>query len=164
MTKNYVKNKSYYNMHPIPLTSKLLDIADMLKNIRYPRLSKLTNINIDALLYKGKLPFLDNSFKLTSIPFISYDLLQKLELISKSKKLNLNSFIALINNYSDILHPFNIPIIFDSSLDIEGGYSNPIYLGDDEEIKQLIFTEFVLTDKLTILTPGIYAHEIVHSQ
>ena len=113
---------------------------------------------------KGNFLFLDNSFKLTSIPFISYDLLQKLELISKSKKLNLNSFIVLINNYSYILHPFNIPIIFDSSLDIEGGYSNPFYLGDDEEINQMIFTEFVLTDKFTILTPGIYAHEIVHSQ
>ena len=57
MMKNYVKNKNYYNIHPIPLTSNLLDIADMLKNIRYPRLSKLTNINIDVLLYKGQLPF-----------------------------------------------------------------------------------------------------------
>lgn len=164
MMKNYVKNTNYYNMQPIPLTPNLLDIADMLKDIKLPRISKLTNIDIDALLYKGKYPFLDNSFKLTSIPFISYDLLQKFELISKSKKLNLNSFIDLIDNYSDALHPFNIPILFDNSLDIEGGFSNPVYLGNNEGIKQMVFTEFVLTDKLTILTPGIYAHEIVHSQ
>ena len=37
-------------------------------------------------------------------------------------------------------------------------------MGKDEEIKKLIFTEFVISQKLSVLTSGIYAHEVIHSQ
>ena len=158
------KSKNYYEIQPISLTSDLLDIADMLQNLKQPSISQLPNENINSLLYKGKLPFLENSFNFTAIPFIHYDLLQKIEIISKSKKIDLNSFIELINNYLNTLEPFNIPILFDDRLGFESGYCNPLYLGNNEVIKKTIFTEFVITSKLSILTPGIYAHEIIHSQ
>ena len=162
--ENSFKSKTYYTVQPISLTSDLLDIADMLKDLKKPRISQLTDSNISDLLYKGKLPFLDNSFNLTPIPFINYDLLQKLEFISKIQELDLNSFINLVKKYRDNIKPFNVPILFDNKLDFEGGYCNPIFLGNAEEIKEIVFTEFVLTSKLSILTPGIYAHEIVHLQ
>ena len=75
-----------------------------------------------------------------------------------------NSFINLVNDYLSTLEPFDIPILFDKALDIEGGYCNPLYLGKGEEIKKLIFTEFVISQKLSVLTSGIYAHEVIHSQ
>ena len=115
------KSKNYYEIQPISLTSDLLDIADMLQNLKQPSISQLPNENINSLLYKGKLPFLENSFNLTAIPFIHYDLLQKIEIISKSKKIDLNSFIELINNYLNTLEPFNIPILFDDRLGFESG-------------------------------------------
>lgn len=158
------KSKNYYKIQPISLTSDLLDIADMLKDLKQPKIAQLSNENVKSLLYKGRIPFLENSFNLTVIPFIPYDLLQKIEIISKSKKLDLNTFIDFINNYLSTLSPFNIPILFDNSLGFEGGYCNPMYLGNSEELKKIVFTEFVVTNKFSILTPGIYAHEIVHSQ
>ena len=78
--------------------------------------------------------------------------------------MDFNSFIDLINNYLTTLDPFNIPILSDDTLGFEGGYCNPMFFGVNGEIEKLIFTEFVITNKLSILTPGIYAHEIVHSQ
>ena len=162
--KKGFKSKSYYEVQPISLTSDLLDIADMLQDLKQPRLSQLSDDDFNELIYKGKLPFLNNSFDLTSIPFIPYDLLQKLEIISKYKEMDFNSFIDLINNYLTTLDPFNIPILSDDTLGFEGGYCNPMFLGINGEIEKLIFTEFVITNKLSILTPGIYAHEIVHSQ
>lgn len=162
--KKGFKSKSYYEVQPISLTSDLLDIADMLQDLKQPRLSQLSDDDFNELIYKGKLPFLDNSFNLTSIPFIPYDLLQKLEIISKYKEMDFNSFIDLINNYLTTLDPFNIPILSDDTLGFEGGYCNPMFLGVNGEIEKLIFAEFVITNKLSILTPGIYAHEIVHSQ
>ncbi len=162
--KKCFKSKSYYEVQPISLTSDLLDIADMLQDLKQPRLSQLSDDDFNELIYKGKLPFLNNSFDLTSIPFIPYDLLQKLEIISKFKEMDFNSFIDLINNYLTTLDPFNIPILSDDTLGFEGGYCNPMFLGVNGEIEKLIFTEFVITNKLSILTPGIYAHEIVHSQ
>ena len=162
--KKGFKSKSYYEVQPISLTSDLLDIADMLQDLKQPRLSQLSDDDFNELIYKGKLPFLDNSFNLTSIPFIPYDLLQKLEIISKYKEMDFNSFIDLINNYLTTLDPFNIPILSDDTLGFEGGYCNPMFLGVNGEIEKLIFAEFVITNKLSILTPGIYAHEVVHSQ
>ena len=162
--KKGFKSKSYYEVQPISLTSDLLDIADMLQDLKQPRLSQLSDDDFNELIYKGKLPFLNNSFNLISIPFIPYDLLQKLEIISKYKEMDFNSFIDLINNYLTTLDPFNIPILSDDTLGFEGGYCNPMFFGVNGEIEKLIFTEFVITNKLSILTPGIYAHEIVHSQ
>ena len=162
--KKGFKSKSYYEVQPISLTSDLLDIADMLQDLKQSRLSQLSDDDFNELIYKGKLPFLNNSFNLTSIPFIPYDLLQKLEIISKYKEMDFNSFIDLINNYLTTLDPFNIPILSDDTLGFEGGYCNPMFLGVNGEIEKLIFAEFVITNKLSILTPGIYAHEIVHSQ
>ena len=162
--KKGFKSKSYYEVQPISLTSDLLDIADMLQDLKQSRLSQLSDDDFNELIYKGKLPFLNNSFDLTSIPFIPYDLLQKLEIISKYKEMDFNSFIDLINNYLTTLDPFNIPILSDDTLGFEGGYCNPMFFGVNGEIEKLIFTEFVITNKLSILTPGIYAHEIVHSQ
>ena len=162
--KKGFKSKSYYEVQPISLTSDLLDIADMLRCLRKPKIALLDDKNINELLYKGKRPFLENSFSLTSIPFIPYDLLQKIEIVSKHKEMDFNSFINLVNNYLSNLDPFDIPIWFDKTLDIEGGYCNPLYLGKDEEIKKLIFAEFVISQKLSVLTSGIYAHEVVHSQ
>ena len=161
--KKGFKSKSYYEVQPISLTSDLLDIADMLQDLKQPRLSQLSDDDFNELIYKGKLPFL-NSFDLTTIPFIPYDLLQKLEIISKYKEMDFNSFIDLINNYLTTLDPFNIPILSDDTLGFEGGYCNPMFLGINGEIEKLIFTEFLITNKLSILTPGIYAHEVVHSQ
>lgn len=163
MEKGY-KSESYYDVTPISMTSNLLDIADMLKGLRKPKIALLGGKNINELLYKGKIPFLENSFSLTSIPFIPYDLLQKIEIVSKYKEMDFNSFINLVNNYLSTLDPLDIPILFDSTLDIEGGYCNPLYLGKNEEIKKLIFTEFVISQKFSVLTSGIYAHEVVHSQ
>lgn len=163
MEKGY-KNESYYDVTPISITSNLLDIADMLRCLRKPKIALLDDKNINGLLYKGKRPFLENSFSLTSIPFIPYYLLQKIEIVSKHKEMDFNSFINLVNNYLSNLDPFDIPILFDKALDIEGGYCNPLYLGKNEEIKKLIFTEFVISQKLSVLTSGIYAHEVVHSQ
>ena len=162
--KNGFKNEKYYDVQPISLSSNLLDMADMLKNLKEPEISRLTNPNIGDFLYKGKLPFLENSFNLTPIPFIPYNLLQKLELVSEKQELDLNSFIDLNNYYLNNLNPFEIPILFDSALDIEGGYCNPLYLGDNQKIKKLVFTEFIINSNFSILTPGIYAHEVVHSQ
>ena len=162
--KKGFKSKSYYEVQPISLTSDLLDIADMLQDLKPSRLSQLSDDDFNELIYKGKLPFLNNSFNLISIPFIPYDLLQKLEIISKYKEMDFNSFIDLINNYLTTLDPFNIPILSDDTLGFEGGYCNPMFFGVNGEIEKLIFTEFVITNKLSILTPGIYAHEIVHSQ
>ena len=162
--KKGFKSKSYYEVQPISLTSDLLDIADMLQDLKQPRLSQLSDDDFNELIYKGKLPFLNNSFNLISIPFIPYDLLQKLEIISKYKEMDFNSFIDLINNYLTTLDPFNIPILSDDTLGFEGGYCNPMFLGVNGEIEKLIFAEFVITNKLSILTPGIYAHEVVHSQ
>ncbi len=162
--KKGFKSKSYYEVQPISLTSDLLDIADMLQDLKQSRLSQLSDDDFNELIYKGKLPFLNNSFNLISIPFIPYDLLQKLEIISKYKEMDFNSFIDLINNYLTTLDPFNIPILSDDTLGFEGGYCNPMFFGVNGEIEKLIFTEFVITNKLSILTPGIYAHEIVHSQ
>ena len=162
--KKGFKSKSYYEVQPISLTSDLLDIADMLQDLKQPRLSQLSDDDFNELIYKGKLPFLNNSFNLTSIPFIPYDLLQKLEIISKYKEMDFNSFIDLINNYLTTLDPFNIPILSDDTLGFEGGYCNPMFLGVNREIEKLIFAEFVITNKLSILTLGIYAHEVVHSQ
>ena len=163
MEKGY-KSESYYDVTPISITSNLLDIADMLKGLRKPKIALLDGKNINELLYKGKRPFLENSFSLTSIPFIPYNLLQKIEIVSKYKEMDFNSFINLVNNYLSTLDPLDIPILFDNMLDIEGGYCNTLYLGKNEEIKKLIFTEFVISQKLSVLTSGIYAHEVVHSQ
>ena len=163
MEKGY-KNESYYDVTPISITSNLLDIADMLRYLRKPKIALLNDKNINELLYKGKRPFLENSFSLTSIPFIPYDLLQKIEMVSKHKEMDFNSFINLVNDYLSTLEPFDIPVLFDKTIDIEGGYCNPLYLGKDEEIKKLIFTEFVISQKLSVLTSGIYAHEVIHSQ
>ena len=158
------KNESYYDVTPISITTNLLDIADMLRGLKKPKIALLDNKNINELLYKGKRPFLENSFSLTNIPFIPYDLLQKIEIVSKHKEMDFNSFINLVNNYLSTLDPFDIPILFDKTLDIEGGYCNPLYLGKDKKIKKLIFTEFVISQKFSVLTSGIYAHEVVHSQ
>ena len=163
MEKGY-KNESYYDVTPISITSNLLDIADMLRYLRKPKIALLNDKNINELLYKGKRPFLENSFSLTSIPFIPYDLLQKIEMVNKHKEMDFNSFINLVNDYLSTLEPFDIPVLFDKTIDIEGGYCNPLYLGKDEEIKKLIFTEFVISQKLSVLTSGIYAHEVIHSQ
>ncbi len=162
--KKSLKSKTYYEILPISLTSDLLEIANMLQNLEQPKISELSITNVDELLYRGKLPFLDHSFNLTPIPFISYRVLQKLIVISKNKSLNLNEFIDLIDQHLITVNPFDIPILFDDMLGIEGGYCNPMYLGNNEEFEKIIFTEFVITNKFSTLTPGIYAHEIVHSQ
>lgn len=163
MEKCY-KSESYYDVTPISMTSNLLDIADMLRCLRKPKITLLDDKNITELLYKGKRPFLENSFNLTSIPFIPHDLLQKIEIVSKRKEMDFNLFINLVNNYLSTLDPFDVPILFDKTLNIEGGYCNPLYLGKDEKIKKLVFTEFVISQKLSVLTSGIYAHEVIHSQ
>lgn len=162
--KNSFERETYYDIHPIELTSELLYIADMLQDLKQPRISQLSDENFNELIYKGKLPFLENSLDLTSIPFIPYNLLRKLEMVSKYEAMDFNSFMNLVNNYLFTLEPFNIPILFDDTLGFEGGYCNPVFLGINEKIEKLIFTEFVITNKLSILTSGIYAHEIVHSQ
>lgn len=161
MNNNY-KNKNYYNIKPITLNYNLLDIADMLKEIKQIKISRLSDTNIYDIIHKSKVMFLENSIELTSIPFISHNLLQELNIINKNG--NLNSFISLINNYLTYLYPTEIPVLLDRSLGIEGGYCNPIYIGNNDKIKKLIFTEFIITDKFSILTPGIYTHEIIHSQ
>lgn len=162
MDKNL--KKDYYDVIPIQINDNLLNIANMLSDIKPPQILQLADTNIDEIKYKVKYPFLENSFDLTFLPFISYYLLQQLELICKNKKLDFDSFIDLTNNYLVNFNPFDVPILFDNSLGFEGGYCNPVYLGYINELKKLIFTEFVMTKKNSILTPGIYAHEIVHSQ
>ena len=154
----------YYNVQSIDLNDNLLAIANILKDIKQPKISQLASADTDGIKDKAKYIFLENSFDLTFIPFIPYDLLQKLEIICKNKELDLDSFIELTNNYLSNLNPFDIPILFDNSLGFEGGYCNPLYLGKNGNIQKLIFTEFILTGKFSILTPGIYSHEIVHSQ
>ena len=41
--KKGFKSKSYYEVQPISLTSDLLDIADMLQDLKQPRLSQLSD-------------------------------------------------------------------------------------------------------------------------
>ncbi len=161
MNNNY-KSKNYYNIMPITLNYNLLDIADVLKELKQIKISRLSDTNIYDIIHKSKIFFLENSIKLTSIPFIPHNLLQELNFINKNG--NLNSFINLINRHLTYLYPTEIPIFLDKSLGIEGGYCNPVYIGNNDDIKKLIFTEFIITDKLSILTPGIYTHEIIHSQ
>ena len=91
MEKSY-KSESYYDVTPIFMTSNLLDIADMLRYLRKPKIALLDVKNINELLYKGKRPFLENSFGLTSISIIPYDLLQKIEQFT----LNKNQYIIKI--------------------------------------------------------------------
>ena len=54
MEKGY-KNESYYDVTPISITSNLLDIADMLKCLRKPKIALLDDKNINELLYIGKI-------------------------------------------------------------------------------------------------------------
>lgn len=70
----------------------------------------------------------------------------------------------MLNNYIELRHPFEIPIIFNPSLNIESGMFRPLYIGEDKRNMKLIFSEYILTGKLSELTPGIYSHEIIHSQ
>lgn len=77
---------------------------------------------------------------------------------------DLTSLISLLSNYIELKHPFEVPVIFDCNLDIEEGFFRPLYIGDKDKNMKLVFAEYILTEKLSELIPGIYTHEIVHSQ
>ena len=164
--KNSFKNNNYFNIQPIPLTFNLLEIANMLQDIQHPKIIQLSNKNVKSLLFNGKLPFLENSFYLSAIPFIPYNSLHNLKALNSKKNKDLDSFINLLDSYLNIMIPFDVPILFVNGIGFEGGFCNPIYFVNTKngEIKKIIFNEFVITNKLSLLTPGIYAHEIIHSQ
>ena len=165
--KNMVKgkrNKDYYEFSDSIDNINLLEIAKILQNLEYPQIYCSYDKDINELLYKGRIPFLDNNFKLNDIPFISLSTLQNIDKMCIYKKLDFKDFMNIINNNLNIIHPFEIPVTLDDTLGIEGGYCNPVFLGKIDNITNIVFTEFIISKKMSVLTPGIYAHEIVHSQ
>lgn len=160
MEKQILNN--YYNIEPLVVNSELNKISNLLKNIPNVKIDRL--FNKDELLYKGKIVFIKEDLCLNKIPFIKSSIINECNIQNKIKNGDLNSFVKLIDIHIKNTHPFNIPVIFNNNLEIEKGYFNPIYIGNENKIIKLVFSEYVLTNKLSILTPLIYAHEIIHSQ
>jgi len=115
-------------------------------------------MNRKEALELGKQVFIKNNLRLHSIKYMG------------SRKLmtydpTFNCSIDNARKYIQEVHPFNIPVLFDDYVDYNYGvcnYNHSYNYNDDAT--DTIFTDFILSSEVSKLTPGIYAHEITHSQ
>jgi len=159
-----IMQKDFFDIEPLTVTQELLDIADLLKSINHPTIKKISDSSKLRVMKDGISVFSDNNITLNKIPFVEYAIIEHCNLENKKNDGDLTSLINLLNNYIELKHPFEVPVIFDCTLDLEEGFFRPLYIGDKDKNMKLVFTEYILTGKLSELTAGIYAHEIVHSQ
>ena len=163
MGDKIIKN-SFYNVEPLTVTSELLDIADLLKSVDLPAIKKISDSGKLRIMKDGISVFSRNDLTLNKLPYVEYAIIEHCNLENRTNGGDLTSLISLLSNYVELKHPFEVPVIFDCNLDIEEGFFRPLYIGDKDKNMKLVFAEYVLTGKLSELTPGIYVHEIVHSQ
>lgn len=159
-----VIQKEFFDIEPLTVTSELLDIADLLSSEDLPVIKKLSNSSRLKIMEDGVNVFSDNGLSLNKIPYVKYAIIEHCNLENKKNDGDVTSLISMLNNFIELRHPFEVPVIFDCNLNIEEGFFRPLYIGDKDKNKKLVFAEYVLTGKLSELTSGIYTHEIVHSQ
>lgn len=157
-------NNSFYNVEPLTVTSELLDIADLLKSVDLPAITRFSDSGRLRIMKDGISVFSRNDLTLNKLPYVEYAIIEHCNLENRTNGGDLTSLISLLSNYVELKHPFEVPVIFDCNLDIEDGFFRPLYIGDKDKNMKLVFAEYVLTGKLSELTSGIYIHEIVHSQ
>lgn len=155
---------SFYNVEPITVTSELLEIADLLKLKNFPFIKRLSDNSKFRIMKDGLSVFSENGLTLNKIPFVKYAIIEYCNLKNKKNDGDITSLMNMLINFIELKHPFEVPVIFDCNLGIEEGFFRPLYIGKRNETLKLVFAEYLLTGKLSELTPGIYTHEIVHSQ
>lgn len=159
-----IMQNDFFDIEPLTVTPELLDIADLLSSRVLPIIKRLSNSNRLKIMKDGMNVFSDNGLVLNKIPYVKYAIIEHCNLENKKNDGDITSLISMLNNFIELRHPFEVPVIFDCNLDIEDGFFRPLYIGDKDKNMKLVFAEYVLTGKLSELTPGIYTHEIVHSQ
>lgn len=159
-----IMQKEFFDIEPLTVTPELLNIADLLNSINLPEIKRLSDSSRLRIMKDGISVFSDNGLSLNKIPYVKYAIIEHCNLENKKNDGDVNSLISMLNNFIELRHPFEVPVIFDCNLDIEDGFFRPLYIGDKNKNMKLIFAEYILTGKLSELTPGIYTHEIVHSQ
>lgn len=159
-----IMQKDFFDIEPLTVTPKLLDIADLLSSKDLPEIKRLSDSSRLRIMKDGISVFSDNGLSLNKIPYVQYAIIEYCNIENKKNGGDVTSLISMLNNFIEFKHPFEVPVIFDCNLDIEDGFFRPLYIGDKDKNMKLVFAEYVLTGKLSELTPGIYIHEIVHSQ
>lgn len=155
---------NFYNVEPLTVTSELLDIADLLNFKDLPVIKRLSNSSRLRIMKDGISVFSNHNLTLNKLPYVEYAIIEHCNLENKKNDGDLASLISMLSNYIELKYPFEVPVIFDCNLNIEDGFFRPLYIGDKDTNMKLVFAEYALTGKLSELTPGIYTHEIVHSQ
>lgn len=159
-----IMQKDFFDIEPLTVTPKLLDIADLLSSKDLPEIKRLSDSSRLRIMKDGISVFSDNGLSLNKIPYVQYAIIEYCNIKNKKNGGDVTSLISMLNNFIEFKHPFEVPVIFDCNLDIEDGFFRPLYIGDKDKNMKLVFAEYVLTGKLSELTSGIYIHEIVHSQ
>ena len=162
--KKVIKNDDYYKFEPITLNENLSNLKNQLSVMDFDRISITKANNRYTMIKQTKDFFKHQDISLQKLPFIKYKNLEKCNQENIKKDGNLYSLIDLISECEKQKYPFDIPLIYDKNASIEYGAFRPIYIGQNKKDMQLIFSEYVLTNKLSELTSGIYAHEIIHSE
>lgn len=154
------KVNDYNNIESIKVNSNLLEINDILQYSlqncsKFEVLQQINRFELRERVYRF---FADSNFILHKMPFISTDNFKRIcQQYDKNKKI-----LEKTNQHTVLLHSLNVPILF-CDRDQFYGECCPLYIKSGIDLFML-FTEFKLSTKLTIFSPGIYIHEIVHSQ
>ena len=162
--KKIIKNNYYYKFEPITLNDNLLNLKNKLSVMNFDKIP-IAKVNNKYRMTKQTIDFFKHyDISLQKLPFIKYKTIEKCNKENIKNDGNLSSLLDLIDNYEEEKYPFDIPLIYDKDSSIEYGSFRPIYIGEHKKDMQLIFSEYILTNKLSELTSGIYAHEIIHSE
>ncbi len=163
--KKVIKNDDdYYKFEPITLNDSLSNLKKRLSVMNFGKIP-IAKINNRYTMTKQTRDFFKHyDIILQKLPFIKYKTIEKCNNENIKKDGNLSSLIDLISECEKQKYPFDIPLIYDKNASIEYGAFRPIYIGEHKKDMQLIFSEYILTNKLSELTSGIYAHEIIHSE
>ena len=159
-----IMQNEFFDVVPLTATPELLDIVDLLSSRDFPIIKRLSNSSKLKIMKDGMNVFSDNGLSLNKIPYVKYAIIEHCNLENKTNDGDITSLISMLNNFIELRHPFEAPVIFDCNLDIEDGFFRSLYIGDKGKNMKLVFAEYVITGKLSELTPGIYTHEILHSQ
>lgn len=126
-----------------------------------PKIKAYNNSNIskEEVLFWGKKVFEDTNLSLKKILYLKRKEINDLE----KKHKNFDCLSEEIKLKATEFHPFDVPVAFCNNLRTDHGITNR-FCFEKYDSSEEVFSEIILSSKLSKVTPSIYSHELTHTQ